>query len=657
MPDGEPHVDLGKWIVHSGFSPKGKYLAHLALLPGDTQSSGLVHVLDESGTLRSSIFRRRSDSKPPFVFSADENWIATVGNDQFGKDSITITPLGLGKPLELRNPGRVRSLGFSPDSTPTLAANKPCPGCAKTHFLAVGGDDSSLSMAERLGLADLGTFGPIVRSKPTEDTLALYEIPSGRRVFLSKHGKQVTALAYGLGGRAVVTVGQDGAFLLEVPVENGKLRPPIREAVAIVEGLSLCCVAFSNRSGNFAVAGRDGSIRLFHVVEDAKPLRVIEKNNFRGPAGINRLVFSPQGDYLAVSGESGMSVFNLDLDRVMEVLHSSMRESVQGLEFSARKQLIAATYDGAKLFNVEAHPRETLTRAPFISVEWLPDGTIATRSDNGRLKIFSRSALGASGRDGTVLEGQPTQIKPEAAFPQLAKFATTPFKAIALSRDGDFLAFNDGRVTTILRRNSGSTQVCQGDEVGVLAFSPDSRYLAVGGSDLQVCETGNGHRFSGLSQKDLRSRGSRSITALEFGPDGQQLLIGTDGGRVAMWRLPGSPQFLSVKLQPVKCLAFSGDGRLFATGEYDRLEGTVKVFDADTLAPRAWITLSGQPLALRFFPKTGKQPPILGTVTQGQTSGELVVEEHLLETVDLITDARSRLPPKSSEKVRLTDSR
>ena len=112
-----------------------------------------------------------------------------------------------------------------------------------------------------------------------------------------------------------------------------------------------------------------------------------------------------------------------------------------------------------------------------------------------------------------------------------------------------------------------------------------------------------------------------------------------------MFKLSGALDFLP-QGQSVQCLAFSGDGSLIATAE---LDGTVKVFDAATLAPRAWITLDKEPLAIRFFPKVGQRLPTLGTATRGQTLGEIIEERHLIQIKDLIADACSRITLQASD--------
>ncbi|MEN3010210.1 MAG: hypothetical protein ABDI20_04400, partial [Candidatus Bipolaricaulaceae bacterium] len=72
-----------------------------------------------------------------------------------------------------------------------------------------------------------------------------------------------------------------------------------------------------------------------------------------------------------------------------------------------------------------------------------------------------------------------------------------------------------------------------------------------------------------------------SVASLAASPDGRYLAAGGDWGHIAIWDLPAGRILYEIKLHSFKvwALAFSPDGALLASGAFD---GTVKLFDLRT---------------------------------------------------------------------------
>ncbi len=111
-----------------------------------------------------------------------------------------------------------------------------------------------------------------------------------------------------------------------------------------------------------------------------------------------------------------------------------------------------------------------------------------------------------------------------------------------------------------------------------VAFSPDGRFLALGGvePDLVIFDLVSG----GLRR--LRDPPSRQTQALAFSPDGRTLAATTSrSGDIILWDLAVDRVRMTLQgHSPVLCLAFSPDGRTLAVGERD--EKTVSLWDLET---------------------------------------------------------------------------
>jgi WD40 repeat protein len=223
-------------------------------------------------------------------------------------------------------------------------------------------------------------------------------------------------------------------------------------------------LAFSPDGATVAAAGFDGKVELLSTANASSVMTIEVMQNGQ----VTALAYSPAGDLLAVAAEDGSS-------HVASIYSTSAVES----------------------------PRLTIAhRGPVSVVAFSPDGrSLLTGSDDGTVRLRNLQT------GGEVMFEHPARIVAAAFRPGGAMFATSSSdgtmrgtdvsediaiefsgpssasaNALAFSPGGRFLATGQGVLWDVSDRNQPAQPLGTVGSIDVLAFTPDERVLAVGGS-------------------------------------------------------------------------------------------------------------------------------------------------------------------------------
>ncbi|MFJ3667179.1 helix-turn-helix domain-containing protein [Streptomyces sp. NPDC090106] len=404
-----------------------------------------------------------------------------------------------------------------------------------------------------------------------------------------------------------------------------RARPRHRATVRVSSELAVFAVALSPDGRTLVAGGGMGLLRRWDVGDPRQP-RPLPALRGSPDATVYSLAFAPDGRALAAAGADRTVRLWPDARAVPTAEPAVLKGStgfLQSVAFSPDGTLVAAAgLDGhARLWRA----RRGGSVRPLATLDAFDEAalTVAFSADGRRL------AVGSQDRTTRVWDisrpAAPDRVR------DAGDKATSWINAVAFSPGGDTLAIggsddavrlwdldagyvsgslpHPGAVTsltwidretlvtgcadgTVRLWNLPSPVLTSAQGVNALAYSPDSRFLAVGTLELQLWDLAR-HQRIGTSWKP---GGDTFVQSVAFSPGTSLLAVGYGSGSVQLFsvgsdgtlRLRGDP-FRASATGSVESLVFSPSGTSLATGADD---ATLRLWD---------VRGQDRPVALRTF--------------------------------------------------------
>jgi WD40 repeat protein/DNA-binding SARP family transcriptional activator len=529
---GYYHVETGDLVQDLVFAPDSRALA-LTLYAGRT-SATFVDVVDPRGGKRIRRFELPAFPRDTY-YVLTRAAFAPNGRDLIAEQTGLEFPDGgpailsrldgaTGKVAQSRPIGR--SSAWSLATTPSGRVFVTTPKDDRTYEIEPGTLRVERTYKSGGTNVAVSADGETLALVSADGRMRLLDTESGRtRTLAGRHRDERVWLAFTPDGRTLVSAGNLGSVVVW-DVGRGAVRERIR---AHAPGGSALAMAPDGRT--FYTAANDARMAIW----DLAGTRRLDRHFPVGPAmtyddgSPKGTAMSPDGKRLAVTQMDG-SVWLVD-PQTLAVLRKAkvQKGALLAAGFSPNGKLLAV---------IGEHPRVTLLNAETLEpVRTLPSlhgrsSQAVTFSPDGRLVAAaaltdSGGRLAGVGRVWDVRSGKAARVRMKVSG-----------NSLSFSPDGRYLAGDGaevdvgGNAEVYDVRSGKRVTIPTGDLVRSVAFSHDGRLLAVGhyGGTVALVSTADwkpsGRRLAGHQAR---------VTAVEFSPDDRTLVTGSADGTARLW--------------------------------------------------------------------------------------------------------------------------
>jgi WD40 repeat protein len=320
------------------------------------------------------------------------------------------------------------------------------------------------------------------------------------------------------------------------------------------------------------------------------------------PRAVVSLAFRPDGAQLAayVTGSGGLHLWDAETGASQSLPFKTARPWETDVAYSLDgKQLILANHNEIQVLDSNTGAPRTVchSQTKQAPLALHPDGKhLASGSDDSFIKLWNLE----TGAEVGTIRGHRNFIRYLRYFPNGKRL-------LSVSLDGDV------KIWDLANSFAGWRRLPYRWWVGGVACSPDNRWLAtVGAGHMQLWD-----RQTRQKVRELQGPAPQ-VSSVAFSSDSRLVAVGGGDGRMRLWQVSTGTELQTIDAHPkaVSGLAFSPTGGLLASGGED---GAVRLWavSRDRIAPQPLHTLRGHKFTVNglTFSRDGKY------VVSGDTCG------------------------------------
>jgi len=568
------HGDL---IRSVDFSPDGKYV-----VSGSDDGTARVW---EALTGKEIARTTHDNLVESATFSPDGKYVVSAGGDGTARVWETTT----GKEVaRMKHDNWVNLVAFNPDGKYVVSSSYD--GTARVWEAMTGKYIVSTKHEDWITSLAFSPDGKYVVSGSYDGTAEIWEVMTGKEIGHMIHRGYVSSVAISPDGKNVVSGSYDGTARVWEATTGKEIARMDHEG-------RVTSVAFSS-DGKYMISGGcdqgsrsqsdtssdcgKGTLRIWEVATGKEIARMIQNDS------VTTMAFAANKKYVVSGSNDGTAhVWNIEFDYGFHITNDGRLISVV---FSPGGQYaIAAGYDNTyQIWDVTTGKKvlHTPIGSPINQVVFSPDGNyVASKSFDGMVRVVDMSAgkeiSHVTDKGGGILR--------------------------ALSPNGRYAALADLTVVRIWETATGTeiTRIKHDDTIQLLAFSPDGKYLVsascISYSEDYSCQEGfvlvwevaTGKKITRISHND-------AINSLAFSPDGKYVVIGgcdqldanfscSQGTARVSEAMTGKEIAHVTNDYRITSVAFSSDGKYVVSAGCDQFypedpcsQGTARVWEAMT---------------------------------------------------------------------------
>jgi WD40 repeat protein len=396
--------------------------------------------------------------------------------------------------------------------------------------------------------------GKFLVSGGNTSKLRFWEAATMRQQSVLHHSHYVHALGITHDGKMLACGGEDGIVRLW---NLGGKAPTERAVLKTAAASSVSALAFSPSGKRLACNGDAGSVRLWDVSEKVPKMQEVLAGHTQR---VRSLAFAPDGLTLASgSDDHTVRLWNLGKtpakERAVLTVHTG---EVRAVAFSPNGHTLATAGQDGVLYlwsttGTAPRQRAAVKVAEMYAVAYAPNGKLlAAGCSDGNVRLYDVS--GGQTKEQAVLEGHSGVVL-----------------SLAFAPDSKALASGGADCTVRLWRLGGARPFQRTVTWGhwcyaySMAFAPDGGSLASGGADatIRLWDLGTPEPKEATVLRPAAS----PVLSLDWSPDSKMLVSSQCDKSVRLWSVAGGRQIRQLEGQkhPVWSVAFSPTGREVVT--------------------------------------------------------------------------------------------